>query len=756
MTNTISPGTPAQPLSRPKARKAPFRLGDLSVGQKLALGSVPLLFPFAISLGFNINDQLQELKKDRTAIRSMAYLTPATQLLGDLQASRRPIQLFLDGQTQPGSDLERRQQDIQAAFAQLRQLDRSAPIGSRTAEAINALEQRWNVLSNDVQQKRLTSAQAGNQLHDLLSNEAAALMSTIAVEGQMRHLQYPTTPELASLATSVLPQQWPDAGSLPAQLASAQGVARNGQLPAATLAQYQQAFRAARRAQTTINQVGQAALVTNPRDTANLKAAFGDMQRQTQAFNNSFQQIAAQGRVPSDTRALAQLGQASLAAQTRFYEETLVSLRKAIQYEIDALNTAFILTLIASATLMLVALWLATLIARAITQPLQLLTSASNRLSSGDLDIQLPVTTRDELGTLTRSFNSAATQLRENAERDAREREEARQLQHNIGEFLDVTMDIAEGDLTRRGQVTADVLGNVVDSINLMTEELAQLLQQVQQSSNSVGSGSQQMLGSTRQIEDASRQTSSEAQRVAQQIEQLTDTIRQMAEDAQRSAETARLTLVASQQGQQAVEETLGGMQNIRREVQQVSKRIKSLGDRSLEIQEVVDTISQIARRTNLLALNASVEAAGAGEAGGRFSAVAEEIRQLAVTSAQATTRVATLIRNVQVEVQDVALGAEEGTREVEQGYRIASTAGERLQEIGQLTEQSARFAETVAASTRQQASGVEQVGAAVQQIAGVAEQAQTAAQQGRSAAQQLEALAQQLDQSLARFRLPD
>ncbi|WP_339097441.1 methyl-accepting chemotaxis protein [Deinococcus sp. VB142] len=405
----------------------------------------------------------------------------------------------------------------------------------------------------------------------------------------------------------------------------------------------------------------------------------------------------------------------------------------------------WLLTLVSMA----LAVWLLTWLARHLIRQLRLLNSGAQAMTAEQFDLHVPVTTSDELGTLTKSFNAAAAQLRVNAERTQRDRLEAQQLQHNIGEFLDVTMDIAEGDLTRRGQVTADVLGNVVDSINLMTDELAQILQQVQRSSNSVGSGSQQMLGSTRQIEDASRQTSSEAQRVAQQIEQLTDTIRQMAEDAQRSAETARLTLLASQQGQQAVEETLGGMQNIRREVQQVSKRIKSLGDRSLEIQEVVDTISQIARRTNLLALNASVEAAGAGEAGGRFSAVAEEIRQLAVTSAQATTRVATLIRNVQVEVQDVALGAEEGTREVEQGYRIASTAGERLQEIGQLTEQSARFAETVAASTRQQASGVEQVGAAVQQIAGVAEQAQTAAQQ-------LEALAQQLDQSLARFRLPD
>ncbi|WP_229659311.1 methyl-accepting chemotaxis protein, partial [Deinococcus wulumuqiensis] len=192
-----------------------------------------------------------------------------------------------------------------------------------------------------------------------------------------------------------------------------------------------------------------------------------------------------------------------------------------------------------------------------------------------------------------------------------------------------------------------------------------------------------------------------------------------------------------------------------RREVQQVSRRIKTLGDRSLEIQEIVDTISQIAEQTHLLAVNASIEAAGAGEAGSRFSIVADSVRKLANTSAQATTRIAGLIRSVQAEVQDVIVGAEEGTREVEQGYRIAGSAGQRLQDIGQLTERSAQLAEQIAASTQAQVSSVEQVNAAVQQIAEVAQRSESAVEQGRSAAQRLEDLAQQLNASLARFRLP-
>ncbi|QIP30497.1 methyl-accepting chemotaxis protein [Deinococcus radiodurans] len=196
---------------------------------------------------------------------------------------------------------------------------------------------------------------------------------------------------------------------------------------------------------------------------------------------------------------------------------------------------------------------------RSILRPLEQLTSASKQLASGNLAVKLPVTSNDEFGTLATSFNEAATQLRASAERTEQERVEAQRLQNNIGQFLDVTMDIAEGDLTKRGVVTEDILGNVVDSINLMTDELAATLQQVQAASASVSGGSKQMLGTTEAIQQGAQLTAAEAQRVAEQVSQITATIRQMAQNAQTSAQTAREALLASQQGQEALQETLGG-----------------------------------------------------------------------------------------------------------------------------------------------------------------------------------------------------
>ncbi|PNY79915.1 hypothetical protein CVO96_16770 [Deinococcus koreensis] len=401
------------------------------------------------------------------------------------------------------------------------------------------------------------------------------------------------------------------------------------------------------------------------------------------------------------------------------------------------------------------AVLLLVLVGRAISRPLTQLARGAQRLGRGDLSVHVPVDTRDEVGVVAGAFNDAVTQLRAGDEVSQARAQEAEALQANIGRFLDVTMDIAEGDLTRRGLVTEDVLGNVVDSINLMTEELGVVLRSVQGASQSVLGGSKAMLGTTAQIEQGAQLTASEAVRVSERVQEITAAIRAMALSAQSSADTARAALLASQQGQAAVSGTLDGMQNIRREVQAVAKRIKTLGDRSLEIQEIVDTISQIARQTNLLALNASIEAAGAGEAGSRFSIVADEVRKLADTSSQATARIAGLIKTVQAEIQDVVVSVEDGTREVEQGYQVAGSAGERLREIGALAEQSAQLAEEMAESTRGQVQGVEQMNQAVQQIAAVAQDSQDSAQQGRQTAETLEQLAETLGRSLERFRLP-
>jgi methyl-accepting chemotaxis protein len=412
--------------------------------------------------------------------------------------------------------------------------------------------------------------------------------------------------------------------------------------------------------------------------------------------------------------------------------------------------TTVVLSLILLALASLVAYWLA----RRITRPLTKLSSVADTLSKGDLSQLSDVKTNDELGQLSDALNNAIIQLRESNVRQEEEIKRGQRLQGNIGQFLEIAMDIAQGDLTKRGVVSEDALGNVVDAINLMVEEIGFTLKDVQNVTESVNQGVGDMFYTTDQIAQSAQVQSQGAEQARREVEVISTSIQQMAQTAGTSAQVAERALQASQEGRQAVSETLEGMQDIRREVQAIAKRIKSLGDRSLEISEIVETISRISRQTNLLALNAAIEASSAGEAGSRFAVVADEVRKLAEDSAQSTQRVSSLIKAVQTEVQEVVAGVEVGTREVEEGYKVATQAGQRLEELAAIAQQTAQFAQTISSVTTEQVSRVEQVGHVVEQIAELSEQSKTKVIQGREAAEKLRQLASQLSANIARFRV--
>jgi twitching motility protein PilJ len=237
-------------------------------------------------------------------------------------------------------------------------------------------------------------------------------------------------------------------------------------------------------------------------------------------------------------------------------------------------------------------------------------------------------------------------------------------------------------------------------------------------------------------------------------VERVSHSVREVATTAQAAAGAARRTLEAAQNGEQAVHDSLAGMQRIRGEVQIIAKRIKSLGDRSLEISAIVNLIEELASHTNLLALNAAIEAAGAGEAGLRFGVVADEIRKLAERAAKATKDVGVLIRTVQMETQEAVTAMEEGTREVEAGYEVTIRAEEHLKEIATTSTKSAELVQGISRASTQQADGVEAVARAMQSIAQVAVGTEQAVLQTRKTVEDLVKLADELTRSLSRFKL--
>jgi len=397
------------------------------------------------------------------------------------------------------------------------------------------------------------------------------------------------------------------------------------------------------------------------------------------------------------------------------------------------------------------------LFARRITRPLGRIVKVAERVGRGDLSETIKVASRDEIGLLAHTFNDTVVRLRSQVmtetERDD-EKKKREDLQKNIQTFLDTVMEISQGDLSRRGQVTPDVLGSVVDSINVMVEEIAALLADVRHAALRVTGSANEMIGATDQMAGGAQAQAREITTVSHAMETMSRSVREVASTAEKAAGAARHTLEAARQGDQAVRDSLAGMQRIRGEVQVISKKIKSLGDRSLEISEIVNLIEELASHTNLLALNAAIEAAGAGEAGLRFGVVADEIRKLAERAAKATKDVASLIRTVQTETQEAVVAMEDGTREVESGYQVTIRAEQHLKEIAGMSTTSAELAQGISRASAEQVDGAEGVARAMQSIAQVAVHTEQAVLQTRKTVEDLVKLADELTRSLARFKL--
>ena len=395
--------------------------------------------------------------------------------------------------------------------------------------------------------------------------------------------------------------------------------------------------------------------------------------------------------------------------------------------------------------------------ARRITRPLGEIVRAAEQVGRGDLSHTLRVRSRDEIGQLARTFNDTVTRLRSQVTTETERDEEKRRredLQKNIAGFLETVTQIAQGDLSRRGEVTPDVLGNVVDAVNLMVEEIATLLADVRHAALRVAGSANDMLGASDQMASGAEKQAREATTVSREVETMSRSVQLVASNAASAANAAGQTLDAATRGEGAVRDSLAGMQRIRSEVQVISKRIKSLGDRSLEISEIVDTIEEIASHTNLLALNAAIEAAGAGESGVRFAVVADEIRKLAERAAKATKDIAARIRAVQAETQEAVVAMEEGTREVEAGYKVTIRAEESLKSIAGISKTSAELAQEISASSQQQVRGADGVVRAMRSIADVAVHTEQAVLQTRRTVDDLVKLADELTRSLSRFKL--
>jgi methyl-accepting chemotaxis protein len=333
---------------------------------------------------------------------------------------------------------------------------------------------------------------------------------------------------------------------------------------------------------------------------------------------------------------------------------------------------------------------------------------------------------------------------------------DAAALQAQIEKLLQEVSAVGDGDLRVQAEVTPDTLGVLADSFNYMIEELAKVVGRVQNTAVQVTNASRRVLDRSAELAQASETQVARISQTSQAVEALANFVQSVAHNARLSAEASQDALQNAKTGQGAVRQTIEGMVLIRENVQETSKKIKRLGERSNEIGEIVRIIEDIADQTNLLALNAAIQSAMAGEHGRGFAVVADEIRLLAERSTESTKRIATLVKSIQGDTYEAVVAMEDSTQEVVKGSQLADEAGRALNSIYSAVERQASTIETIAHAANEQASVSEDVANAMSEISEITNRTNAGTQEAAMSVSYLSELSDQLRASVSTFRLPE
>lgn len=381
---------------------------------------------------------------------------------------------------------------------------------------------------------------------------------------------------------------------------------------------------------------------------------------------------------------------------------------------------------------------------------LQEKSAIANRIAGGDLSQN--VTLRSDSDAFGEAFQNMIEKLRPIVQTE----ENRDQLQRSIMKLLTEVSEVAAGDLTVQAEVSPEMTGAIAEAFNSMTLELRSLIKQVKDVTFQVSTSANAINDTTEQLAAGSEAQVSQISRTTSAISNMAIQIQEVSENASLSAQVAADSLGNARYGTKAVQDNIYAMNSIRKQVQETAKRIKKLGERSQEISQTVGLIDDLSDRTSLLALNASLQAAAAGEAGLGFAVVAEEVERLAERSNRLTQQIATLAQTIQVETKDVVASMEETIHEVVVGSTLADKAGQALVEIEQVSTRLAELLQSISESAKHQAKSSEDISNAMANISKVTELVQTGAKRAADSVKMLVQLSDELRGSVAPFKLPD
>ncbi len=434
-------------------------------------------------------------------------------------------------------------------------------------------------------------------------------------------------------------------------------------------------------------------------------------------------------------------------------------------------NRTFVFTLVLSIAAVVLAVITALFITSSIVRPLSSAVETADRLATGDLSAEIGSGSKDETGQLQRSMGQMIQSLRrmgETANRIARGDLDVEVVPISDRDVFGTTMKgmveslkgmaatadrIAGGDLTVSVIPTSekDRLGN---SFAAMVKSLRELNAQIHEGVNVLASSAGEILASTSQVASSAAETASAVNETTATVEEVKQTTQLSVQKTRYVADSAQRSLEVSRHGRKSVDNAIEGMSRIREQMETIAEGIVNLSEQSQAIGEIIATVNELAEQSNLLAVNAAIEAAKAGEHGKGFAVVAQEVKSLAEQSKQATAQVRTILNDIQKATNAAVMATEQGSKAVEAGEKQSADAGESIRILADSIAESADASTQIAATNQQQMVGMDQVALAMENIREASNLSVTGTQQAEHSAQNLNELGQKLKRLVDQFRL--
>ena len=444
-------------------------------------------------------------------------------------------------------------------------------------------------------------------------------------------------------------------------------------------------------------------------------------------------------------------GTEAIAALSKLYDGYEPLVAGLLQARASGYRVANAVSVAGTAVSLLAVALVALLVTRGVTRQVANLAALFDRIEAGDYRARAAVLSRDELGAVTGSINATLdrtlTLIQSSDEKGG--------IQRSIVKLLEEFSGVADGDLTKDAEVSSDLTGTIADSFNSMTEQLRGVIGNVQAATLQVSTAASRISASAGHLASGSESQAGQIVTTSAAIDEMAASIQRVSANAALSSDVAQQALAAARQGNAAVRDTIEGMNRIREQAHDTSKRIKRLGETSQEIGQVVQLIDDIADRTSMLALNASIQAAAAGDDGRGFAVVAEEVERLAVRSTDATKKIAALVKAIQGETTEAVAAMDRSISEVVGGSRVANQAGQSLQDIEGVSAKLAELIGQVSVASRQQAAGSEKLARSMGGISQVTRETATGTKQTADSVGTLAKLADELRGSVSAFKLP-